>query len=69
MYDLYKKYCEVQSARPVSIYRNIFDTKYNLSFHKPTKEQCSFCATFKNASNEEKQVLQNDYEAQIVTNF
>ena len=37
MYELYVEHCKTQQRIPVNIhsYRNIFNTCFNLSFHKP----------------------------------
>ena len=47
MYDLYKEKCISENV-PVSskVYRSIFCTEYNLSFHKPKKDTCTFCNTY-----------------------
>ena len=49
MYDLYKDKCKSENVIPVSskVYRTIFCTEYNLSFHKPKKDTCAFCNTYK----------------------
>lgn len=45
MYDLYKIKCEEDNNRAVSemVYRKIFCSEYNLSFHKPKKDLCQTC--------------------------
>ncbi|MCG8049000.1 MAG: hypothetical protein N0E48_25925 [Candidatus Thiodiazotropha endolucinida] len=48
MFELYKTKCLEDDMSPVSemVYRKIFCTEYNLSFHKPKKDICSTCNTF-----------------------
>ena len=45
MYKLYQKWCEEQSAKPVSArsYRTIFNEKFNLSFGHPKSDTCNVC--------------------------
>ena len=65
MCSLYKEDCATKGIEPVkeSYYRHVFDTEFNLSFHRPKKDYCCFCHTYDNASQEEKQRLQDDYNA------
>ncbi|CAH0558805.1 unnamed protein product [Brassicogethes aeneus] len=48
MYDLYLIYCESKQITPVklSMYRFIFNTNFNYSFHVPKKDVCEKCATY-----------------------
>ncbi|XP_076087808.1 uncharacterized protein LOC143058197 [Mytilus galloprovincialis] len=48
MYDLYKAECHDQQKRCVKehVYRNIFCSEYNMSFHKPKKDQCLICHNY-----------------------
>lgn len=50
--------------QPVSmtLYRNVFKSM-NLSFHKPKKDQCSLCVTYREGTSEVKEKLQNKYDA------
>jgi hypothetical protein len=52
MYKMYVDTCQSDGVNPVSnsLYRDIFNTDYNLSFHKPKKDQCLLC----NIYHEEK---------------
>lgn len=46
MYDLYKKFCfEEKQVQPEkeSYYRKVFNTKFNLSFHRPQTDTCVTC--------------------------
>lgn len=46
-----------------SLYRRIFNTHYNLSFHRPKKDACSTCEKYKNAKD--KAPLQEAYDAHM----
>lgn len=48
MYQLFKEECNANGIKHVSekIYRDTFCTQYNLSFHKPKKDQCAKCHTY-----------------------
>ena len=45
MYRMYVERCNEKHLQPVKecTYRKIFNTEYNLSFHLPTNDQCSWC--------------------------
>lgn len=50
MYSLYKEYCN-ENDKPIvklSYYRNIFNTEFNLRFHKPHSDTCSKCDNLNN---------------------
>ena len=47
------------------VYETIFNTEFNIGFHKPKKDQCSLCEEFKNSSQEEKEVIQAKYEQHV----
>lgn len=49
-YGLYTKKCLDEKRVPVkpSYYRNIFNTKFNLSFHKPQSDRCTVCDELNN---------------------
>ena len=44
---------EVATSRQ---YRDIFNTEFNISFHKPKKDQCNTCTAYINATLEEKKI-------------
>lgn len=46
MYDLYSTFVQEKGFAPVKycIYRKIFCTQFNISFNKPKKDRCDFCA-------------------------
>ena len=51
MYEIhvYVEECKKESVEPVSSrqYRKIFNENFNMSFHKPKKDQCSTCTIYK----------------------
>jgi len=47
------------------VYRQIFCTNFNLSFFKPKKDQCASCEKFKNSSNTEKLLLNENHEEHL----
>ena len=55
MYRLYVQKCEEDGSEPVkgSMYRHIFNTKFNLSFHSPWKDTCKKCDSLKIATEAE----------------
>ena len=67
MHELYKEKCQLNQLPPVKCqtYRKIFCTEYNIGFHKPRKDQCLQCETFKNAGESEKLELQAKYDEHI----
>lgn len=49
MYDLYLKFCtenSIENPVKLSMYRHIFCTNFNYSFHKPKKDVCETCSTY-----------------------
>nr|CAH7727756.1 unnamed protein product [Callosobruchus chinensis] len=50
MYKLYREFCTEKQELPVkeSYYRFIFNTEFNLRFHKPYSDTCSRCDTLQN---------------------
>lgn len=73
MYVLYKDFCAQRRAEPVKIskYRDIFNTQFNLSFHRPYTDTCSTCDILKikidalGPDSEEKKVLVRDQEIHL----
>jgi hypothetical protein len=45
MYKLYHEFCEFKSRRPVAeyVFRNVFNTEFNLGFKKPKHDTCKEC--------------------------
>ena len=70
MYSLYLLECEQKCIPPVSlaIYRHVFNTHFNISFHKPIKDQCDLCNSYKNASSSDEQNMKEKYENLIENN-
>ncbi|ESP04103.1 hypothetical protein LOTGIDRAFT_171075 [Lottia gigantea] len=50
MYRLYNESCGDRGMEPVkeNVYRKIFNEKFNLGFHKPSKDMCDSCALYDN---------------------
>lgn len=67
MYKLYKKECTESGMECLkeSYYRHIFNNHFNLSFHKPRKDQCPTCTAYESANNEAKIILQENYNLHI----
>ncbi|XP_033103438.1 uncharacterized protein LOC117106195 [Anneissia japonica] len=65
MHSLYMENYEGDRTKQVkeSYYRSVFVSEFNLFFHKPKKDKCSFCVSYENSSHEEKQAQQADYDA------
>ena len=49
MYSLYKEVCTAQERQPVkeSMYRDIFNTCFNIAFIKPKTDRCDLCEEFR----------------------
>lgn len=49
MYNLYLEHCLQENLRPVkeATYRRTFNNSFNLHFHKPSKDTCSKCDSWK----------------------
>ena len=66
MYRLYEKHMQTvgKGALAVSqqVYRKIFNTEFNLSFHKPKKDQCKHCRLYERTTCPSEQEKQ-DFEA------
>jgi len=65
MHNLYIKECEEKNISPVklSTYSHVFNTKFNIGFFVPKKDQCGLCEKYNNSSDIEKQNLQDELEA------
>ena len=46
-------------------YRDVFNYEFNLAFNKPLKDQCDFCTTYSNLSDEEKQKQKTAFEKHV----
>ena len=67
MYDLYVDSCRAKKDHYVKagVYRNVFCSEFNSSFHQPKKDQCAKCEQNINASEEEKVNLFSDHSQHI----
>ena len=65
--ELYPQWCLENNYNPVSlhVYRDVFNTEFNLGFHKPKKDQCLTCAKFNNLTGAEKEDFRPIHEAHI----
>lgn len=56
LYDLYVEKCAGDNRQPLKLnrYRHIFNTHFNLSFHKPKKDSCLYCDRFMQGSADEE---------------
>ncbi|KAJ8928623.1 hypothetical protein NQ314_018786 [Rhamnusium bicolor] len=59
LYRLYKEKCLEQDSHYVriSFYEHIFNTEFNIGFHKPKKDQCTTCESYRNSNKEDKKQL------------
>ncbi|XP_047518797.1 uncharacterized protein LOC125058700 [Pieris napi] len=66
MYRLYKTWFIQESFDfPMATkrqYQTIFNTRFNYSFYKPKKDQCSKCALYRQADNATQETLQEKYD-------
>ncbi|XP_030766575.1 uncharacterized protein LOC115890475 [Sitophilus oryzae] len=67
---MHRDYCERRSASnqpsaTYDYYSRIFNTKFNIGFFAPKKDQCDLCESFKNASEDEKKELENKYNEHL----
>lgn len=66
LYRDYKDVCQ-KSGKPwatFTMYRNIFNYEFNLSFFVPKKDQCQKCVSYESADYEEKICMEYVYLAQ-----
>ena len=67
MYDLYVERCGNMKQEPVKYwcYREVFNTRFNLSFHQPRKDTCKQCDVFKAQTGSERdQVKASEIKSQ-----
>lgn len=65
--EMYRLYTENQvrnklPAVKLNVYREIFNTEFNLSFFVPKKDQCALCQSYTNSSEEEREKVQARYD-------
>ena len=48
MYDLYKEECRAKNQKPVKVhvYRDVFNSDFNIAFMKPKKDRCDSCEAY-----------------------
>ena len=68
MHHLYVEVCKAKELPhvKVGVYRRVFCSEFNLSFHRPKKDVCQKCEHYENASAVDKGVLQDDYRIHIM---
>lgn len=56
MYDLFKQKCQKEERTPVKywLYDKIFGNEFNIGFHHPKKDVCTFCESYEKQSPEDK---------------
>lgn len=64
MHKLYIKDCEEKNIilAKLSTYSHVFNTKFNIGFFVPKKDQCALCERYNNSCDVEKQNLQIQFE-------
>ena len=69
MYSFYCDMCKDEGTEPVSssLYREIFNTQYNLDFHKPKKDLCMLCSRYlqEKRGGETTEERKREYEEHI----
>lgn len=67
LYLDYKDYCAELGVVPekASFYKHIFTSEFNIGFHRPKKDQCDYCAEFKNKNDDEKLKMQDNMNAHL----
>ena len=67
MHRLYLEKCNKEHTQFVSyeIYNKVFNTKFNLSFHVPKKDRCSFCLRYEISDDSEKTAMMPTYNTHI----
>jgi len=67
MYRLYVQEC-MSAGKPAAkkwAYCNIFRSEFNLGFHKPKKDQCDFCAKYRNLDDDDRESLKDKMEEHL----
>ena len=67
MYQEYVKECVKNGCcyEKQGVYRKIFNTNFNIGFHKPLKDQCDLCTQYENLSEVEKMKMKETYDRHI----
>lgn len=63
MYRLYVEKCQSTGHSPVklSFYHQIFCKEFNISFHKPLKDLCDICSSYKNVDASVRSEMEEKY--------
>ena len=66
MYDLYVENCRKENEDPISLsyYRNVFNTDFNIGFHKPKSDRCDRCEAYKVSKAQAEQITEEVEAAQ-----
>lgn len=68
MYLLYQEYCQennIPNIATESIYRQIFNTEYNISFFQPKKDWCDICHKYESLPVEQKTEMEEEYASHL----
>lgn len=67
MYELYREKCKSDDREPVKywLYDHVFCTEYNIGFHRPKKDICTFCDAYEKMTQEEKEVRKNEHHKHL----
>ena len=67
MYQEYVKECVKNGCcyEKQGVYRKIFNTNFNIGFHKPLNDQCDLCTQYENLSEVEKMKMKDTYDRYI----
>ena len=68
MYKLYLEQCarsEIVAPVSLNMYRETFNTHFNIAFQKPIKDQCDLCSSYKNATKSDKMKMKEKYDSHI----
>ena len=67
MFRLYKEWCVDENMHgKESMYRNIFNTEYNIGFQKPKKDLCNYCEEYNSADANKKEQMQATYDEHMM---
>lgn len=58
----YELYCQTKPKVKVGEqkYRNVFNEKFNMGFHKPKKDRCEICIEFHNGTPDQAKLLEKN---------
>ena len=66
MCELYQSEKETEVEVGEQTYRNVFNTCFNLSFHKLEKDRCETCIEFENTTPQQKTLFEEKYQTHLV---